>query len=275
MIGGDGSFQRRYARIKRELNFKHGNVYLILAPPRTSSTALARVFWQHPEVGFYSHEPFDCFYHQGAGLGSVLDHLRSPAVASSPRASGGRALLIKEMSFQAGSLFDLLVELSTAPAVFVLRDPRLSISSRMRKARESGGNPLFPLKETGWEDLCGQVDACRSEGRPYLLVDAHDFREAPVPVLRRLFSKMNLRFDEEQVRWEPTPDMRMGNLQGAQDNFYTEVLGSRGIEPGSEVPSTIEDFPLHSGLRSHVRHCVHLYESLRKDPELITATTTK
>jgi hypothetical protein len=141
----------------------------------------------------------------------------------------------------------------------------------MRRTREAGGNPLFPHKETGWDDLCRQVDACRSKGWPYLLVDAQDFREASVLILKRLFSRMDLSFDEEQVRWEAALHMRLGNLRGAQDNFYTEVLGSQGIKPGTEVPPAIEDFPTDCGFRSHVRHCMHLYERLRKDPALITA----
>ncbi len=42
---------------------KYDGVYLIISPPRSSSTALARVFIEHQAIGAYCHEPFDRLYH--------------------------------------------------------------------------------------------------------------------------------------------------------------------------------------------------------------------
>lgn len=257
----------RYRDIRRRLLERHGDVHVILAPPRTSSTALVRVFWRHPSIGFYNNEPFDRHYHCGEGMDSVLRHL-ADAATPVPGPAGGRGLLIKEMTFQATRL-ELLADLATSPLVFVLRDPRLSVASRMRMVAEAHGDPLFPHHESGVDALYQQVRACRADGRPYVMVHADDFRGAPVPVLSALFARLGLSFREDQLHWQPAPDMRMGNLRGAQDNFYTRILNSRGLEPPVETPPDLARYPVYGGLRAHVRRCLDLYHELLEDPHLI------
>jgi hypothetical protein len=266
-------FLRRYREIKTWLRGRHQHIYLIVAPPRSSSTALARVFWRHPAIGFYNNEPFDRYYHWGSGLDSVLDHLQNSNFRV-PGARGGQGLLIKEMTFQVDTHFGLLAELATSPTIFVLRDPRLSIASRMRMVAEAGGDPLFPHNETGWPTLYRQVQDCRSQNRPYILVNADDFRRDPVPVLPRLFASSSLSFSSEQLRWQPAPAMRLGNLDGEQDNFYAGVLNSQGLEPPTEPPPPLKRFPARSGLRAHVQWCMTIYRELLADPHLITAAAT-
>ena len=58
----------------REATERYSDIYVIVSPPRCSSTAFARVLWQHPSVGYYSHEPFEVTYFDGAGLDGVLRH---------------------------------------------------------------------------------------------------------------------------------------------------------------------------------------------------------
>ena len=38
---------------------RYSDVIVIVSPPRCRSTALARVFWEHPLVRYYAHEPFE------------------------------------------------------------------------------------------------------------------------------------------------------------------------------------------------------------------------
>ena len=101
--------------------------YVIVGPPRTASTALARILWNHPQVGFY------------ATSRSRRRGTRARASSAPPscwrrrrrsRTLGGRgaggALVVKEMTFQVGDAFPLLAALATRPIVFLIRDPRLS-----------------------------------------------------------------------------------------------------------------------------------------------------
>lgn len=259
------TFQERFDEVRQELVARHEAVHVVLAPPRTSSTALVRVFWRHPAIGHYNNEPFDRRYYRAAPLDSVLDHLLNSAIAV-PDGVGGRHLLIKEMTFQAGTEFRLLAEVATGPLVFVLRDPRACIESRIRMESEGNGDPQFPLDRTGWVSAREQVMACRDEGRPYLLVAADDFRRRPKPVLGLLFERLGLTFSTDQLSWRPVDRVRMGNLDGVQDNFYARVMASSGIEaPYDEIPD-LASFPTDRGLRDHVAHAVEIYKELLADP---------
>lgn len=259
---------RRHREIRRGLRERHGSVHVIMAPPRTSSTALVRVFWRHPTIGYYNNEPFDRHYHHNEDIRSVLDNMDAAEVPV-PGPSAGSGLLIKEMTFQAAPHFDLLADVATSPLIFVIRDPRLSIASRMRMVEQGGGEPLFPHNETGWDALYQQIRACRADDRPYLLLHADDFRREPETVLSGLFEQLGLSFSTDQLHWQPAPGMRMGNLEGEQDNFYVRVLNSRGLQPPSESPPSLEGFPVYGGLRAHVRRSMDLYEELLTDPNLI------
>lgn len=61
-----------------EILDRHGSVYAIVSPPRCSSTAFARVFWEQPSVGFYCHEPFEVTYYLQQDLDQVVERLSSP-----------------------------------------------------------------------------------------------------------------------------------------------------------------------------------------------------
>jgi hypothetical protein len=116
------------ARLRR----RHHNVILILAPPRTGSTALARALWMHPAVGWYVHEPFDTFHHRGcaSAWADALIHPHATADLD-PAARGGHALLVKEMSFQPGAMLPAVLEqLPTETVILLVADPRVSVASR-------------------------------------------------------------------------------------------------------------------------------------------------
>ena len=125
-------------------NYDH--IFVIVSPPRCSSTALARVFWEHPEISFYSHEPFDFVYYRDSGLSEVYQNLTRPIKLKDK----GRNLLIKEMTFQVGEHMDVLAKLSSHPLIFNMRDPRLSIMSRLRKKGKSQAlKPILLLNRVG------------------------------------------------------------------------------------------------------------------------------
>ena len=60
------------------LRKRYDNIYVIVSPPRCSSTAFARVFWEQPSIRYYAHEPFEGTYFMNQDLDHVLDNLRMP-----------------------------------------------------------------------------------------------------------------------------------------------------------------------------------------------------
>lgn len=50
----------------------------IISPPRCSATAFARVFWQHPAIRYYAHEPFEVTYYLNEDVTTVAQQLNQP-----------------------------------------------------------------------------------------------------------------------------------------------------------------------------------------------------
>jgi hypothetical protein len=266
----------------RRVRERHGEVFVIVAPPRTASTALARILWNHAAVGFYSHEPFEPTWYRGvaAEVAAELLEAATPVAELDPRAGGGRAgggsapdrspapagaaLVVKEMTFQVGERFPLLAELATRPIVFLIRDPRLSVASRMKVLRRSGRPEVFPLRESGWDDLAWQLDHVRANGIPHLIVDSRDLRAAPERVVPGLLAELGLDYAPELLTWGSSPATGLSAVSGPADPFYQRVLASGGIEAPSEQIPPLERFPETGGFRAHVADCVARYEALRE-----------
>lgn len=250
-------------RLAERLHERHGEVYAIVAPPRTASTALARILWNHEQVGWYSHEPFEATWYQGAGSERAAELLDAPDRVTDLGGRGaGRALVVKEMTFQVGDAFPLLAALATQPIVFVIRDPRLSIASRMRVLARSGRREVFPLRESGWEDLTRQLDHVRRQGIPHVIVDSSDLRARPESVVPPLLARLGLTFSPDLLAWESSTATGLSSVSGADDPFYQRVLDSRGLEAPAERIPDLTEFPADGGFRRHVAECVERYEEL-------------
>ncbi len=95
-----------------KIRSKHEKIYLIMSPPRCSSTAFSRVFWEQPSVGYYSHEPFEVVYYNHDSLTHVVDKLATPLDLQNIKTihtyDHGNSLVIKEMPYQVNSHFPLL-----------------------------------------------------------------------------------------------------------------------------------------------------------------------
>ncbi len=253
---------------------RHGRVYVIVSPPRCSSTAFARVFWEQPSVRYYYHEPFETTYYMGQGLAEVVAKLESPldltTIKNVGAAPGARALVIKEMPYQVGDRFPLLAELAIRPIVFLMRDPRLNISSRRRKKLEVGDSPLYPFVESGWELLAKQIGYCREHGIDHLLVDSADFRGRPQAVFPEIVERFGLSWSSDCLRWQPCPQVELDNLAGKHRHLYGQVLASSGLEPDAATIPPLDSFPEEDGVRDHVARCLEIYRELREAPERVT-----
>jgi hypothetical protein len=256
--------RERLARVRA----RHREVLVLVGPPRTASTALARVLWNHPAVGWYRHEPFEATWYEGAGADRAVALLENPTPvgALNPLRAGeapepSAALVVKEMTFQVGDAFPLLASLATRPIVFLIRDPRLSIASRMRVLRRAGRPEAFPVRESGWDDLEQQLAYVRDHGIPHLVVDSHDLRAEPERVVPRVLTRLGLPFTPALLAWEASPASGLSTVSGDGDPFYQRVLESKGIEaPTEQVPDLSE---LPPPLRAHVAECVERYEGMR------------
>lgn len=256
------------------LTQQYDNIYFIVSPPRCGSTAFARVFWEHPSIRYYSHEPFETTYYADATLSDVYEQLTTPldllpVKADHTTETSGNSLVIKEMPYQIGDNFTKVLDYFVKPIIFLIRDPRLNIESRINKKLETGDSPFFPLKETGWELIQGQISHCRAQQIPYLLVDATDFRNQPQVILPQVFEKLGLSFFDYQLQWKADHSIQIDNLGGAHEHLYKKVLGSNTIRPATEAIPSLDSFTEEGGIRAHVKDCLNIYQALRQDSNLI------
>jgi hypothetical protein len=257
-------------QLAADLRERHGEIYAIVAPPRTASTALARILWNHEAVGFYSHEPFEATWYEGAGPESAAELLTAPEpvdrlAPARPGRGVGRALVVKEMTFQVGDAFPLLAGLATRPIVFLIREPRLCIASRMRVLEASGRPQVFPLRESGWDDLRRQLEHVRREGIEHVVVDSGDLRADPDAVAPPLLERLGLSWTPSLLSWGASEATGLSSVSGPDDPFYRQVLESRGLEPDTERAPELDEVPAQDGFRDHVAACVEQYEALRAE----------
>ena len=176
----------------------------LVSPPRTGSTLLARVLWSHPDITHHSHEPFEAEYWGGdlegssRVLGRPMDVRSGERVPIDSISRGG--LLVKEMTFQVDfDQFLFLARLATLPVIFVIRDPRLAATSRLRIIKELRGAESFPAFEGGWMSLSEQVKACREASIPFTIVDSDTVRADPLRVAALLEVRLGLAVRPEML----------------------------------------------------------------------------
>lgn len=263
----------------------------LVSPPRTGSTAVARLLWQHSAIRYHCHEPFEAMYWGARPAGSAAAVLRHPLDmttgervtidAGSP--PGG--LLVKEMTFQLDAArFAFLARLCTAPVVFVIRDPRLSTTSRLRIVRELNHATTFPPAESGWPALAAQVRTCREQGIRHVIVDTDDVRADPAGMTAALVAACGLPPEPGLHTWAPRPDLRlcapevgalMGAARTADDPFYRRVLASSGVQPPERTDWGATEAAIRAaGLSADVMRWSEIYhDDLRTDAALLATPT--
>jgi len=251
------------------------NIFIVISPPRCGSTVFARVLWNHPSISYYSHEPFEKNYYKEAtvtdAFQQILNPLSLPEVGQETHhPTEQKSLIIKDIAFQSQKVFPLLASLTKLPIIFLIRDPRLSIYSKISARKKMGQNPIFPTTETGWEALLTQIRFCQENHLEHLIVDASDFRTYPQAIFKQVFERLGLPFSEEVLSWEPTPSLKLDNFGGKFNLYYKRVINSSGIQAVTEEIPTIEAFPTTGGMRKHVIDCLAIYHQLRKEKALLS-----
>ncbi len=265
--------EQEHTQLIEYLKCKYDSIRLIVSPPRSASTALARLFWEHPDIRYYAHEPFEVTYYQNKSILDALHLIDQPIDLSEQYKKGTtqnrEGLVIKEMPYQVGKNFPILASLTKFPIIFLLRDPRLNIYSRIQKKIEGGSSPIFPLQETGWELMLEQINFCEQQNIPFSLVKADDYRSDPNNFTMQLMDKMGLQFFPELLNWRPAETINLDNLAGPHSHLYLKVLASTGVLPPTEDIPCIDDFPTDGGIRDHVYQALEIYKYLLNRPELL------
>lgn len=244
---------------------------VIISPPRSGSTAVARAFWQHPAFRWYAHEPCDSVYHRDGGSAEVVRAIAEGIDTTSvpgPETSGN-GIIIKEMTFQAASLLPELIGAATLPILFIVRDPRLSIASRMRQREHGGQSPWFPPAESGWHDLDAALALARDAHVPYVVVEFDRLCADPAAVIRATCRRLGLAFVPEMLSWEPARGISLGQLGPEQRHWYERVLASSRFERPAGTPPPVDSFPADRGIRAHVAECLDIYRRALGDPGTI------
>lgn len=120
-------------QLKKYLDSNKINLKIIIALPRTGSTMLETVLSSSPGIAAYSHEPFVRlgYYNDNADTGykNILDSIKTN------KAGKGSSVIIKDMShwIVKDEAYKQLFSLTNAPILFLIRNPILTIESRLRR----------------------------------------------------------------------------------------------------------------------------------------------
>jgi hypothetical protein len=261
---------------------------LILAPPRSVSTAFARALGKHSAFDGYIHEPCCFFSYEDTTLQVVLDALGE----LSPRT------LMKEMTFQIhdSSVAASFLRNCRHPILFLLRPPLLTIESRVRMVLTDLANDdrtsaddrarieqaieakqyrelddlvtedAFPLYRTGWTDLGRQLAFCRQEGIDHVVVEAERFRNEPEAVLAAVCARLGLEFEPEMLHWASRSALPPGALE-RHTVWYTRFAESTSVLPPEAV--TFDEAQLPARFRAHLPDALAVYATAVASPQCL------
>ncbi|MFZ5376620.1 MAG: hypothetical protein ACOZAN_03055 [Patescibacteria group bacterium] len=254
---------------KEKLHNIYQNILVIMSPPRCASTALARFFWHQSLFRYYSHEPYETTYYKKENVLTAQSNLLSPIDLNSSYRTDDQTLrnglIIKEMPYQVGDNFPDLISYATLPLLFLIRDPRLSIKSRIDKKIIASQSTNFPFIETGWELMKIQIDFCQQKQVPFIICDSTDMRNNPSAFFSLLCTRLNMPFNSQMLNWKPAEQINLDNLGGEHSHLYLRVLKSSGIEPANEPIPSIKSFSNIEGLSEHVCQAMEIYSFLKNN----------
>jgi hypothetical protein len=152
-----------YKKLKLLVEKDQLSIKLILSPPRTGSTMLETALSHSSDVTMECHEPFiKVLSKSGLDLGFKNIY----QLASSDNKNEKVVIVIKELANRLGTgkAFRQICKLSDAPVLFLIRNPLLSMESRLRKIIVTM-NTKDRLILQGWL----KIKLCKSSSQTELL----------------------------------------------------------------------------------------------------------
>ena len=125
-----------FEKVKQLVDSGNLELLMIIAPPRTGSTLLESSLAMSPSVNFKVNEPFmrpvQDGFESDLGYKGILDSLESDS-------NNKNKVVVKEMSYwlNTNEEYKRLFSLVTEPILFLIRNPLLSMESRINKIIQS------------------------------------------------------------------------------------------------------------------------------------------
>lgn len=151
-----------YEKLKEMVDSGRLSMFLIIAPPRTNSTLVEYVISNSPDIKHKCHEPFFGAGKQGynpdQGYKQIYESMGGEIFDQSKETT---SVAVKEIAhwIAINNEYKDLTELTSNPVLILIRNPLLSVESRIRKvlvSLEAGSNLDSMAQKDGytdWQDL--------------------------------------------------------------------------------------------------------------------------
>jgi len=293
--------QTSYLKLKGLVEQRQVNIRLILSPPRTSSTLMEAVLVQFEDGQQSCHEPFVKLGYYGGDAEDGYRRILSK-VGNSPK-DGSVNILVKEMShwLSVNSEYERLLPLVNDPVLVLIRNPLLSMESRIRKVLQVWQMRERPMltewlrenlgKEAGGEDLDEQRDlldefALSVNERNWESLLEKKFAEQDYRVFGELLAIESL-FPSSSSGWEGLQDEVNYLKQTARDFividstefrlapqfYYQEIARKWNVRGNHQVIRGIDQID-RLEIRMHKPHYRLWYDTLLKNREVRPPTET-
>jgi hypothetical protein len=261
--------------------------YIISSPPRCASTTVARCLYNNSAIDSYIHEPCIEYYHNNKGIISIIENLKN-------REPKPLSTLIKDISFQIGTedFRKVFFEHASSPIIFLLRNPKLSIESKIRRIFSDliNNNSLsdkeinllnnalkshdykhtdrfitdtyLSPEQTGWSVLYKQVVYCLENDIKFVLFETDNMRATPKKALIKLCTSLNINFEDNMINWKNEPFPDHGILP--EQKWFARISSSTTIQPPTEKAIPLNNFP--EKLLKHVESDISIYQKLINHP---------
>lgn len=248
------------------------DVHIILGPARSGTTMLAMALTGSSGVGYYAHEPFETMYYEKDDKSIGYERMSQALPINMLRIEKGRSrsdrLLVKEMTFQIHSIYEEFISLSQYPIIFHVRNPLITMESRLRMKKLMGLNPHFPLYETGWTHIFEQIETCQKIRKDYIIADMDDLLEYPGRVTKEICQRSNLPWSAELLQWNLYQETNFDPM-GHHSKLYEKVIASKGIQKKRNREITLENFNDRPDVQNYLAITLEKYQQLLSDPHKI------
>ena len=237
--------------------------------PRSMSTSVERYFRERGDCQCH-HEPFMYYYYlekkgklypgfdPEANRPSDLDAIAEMVTTQLASADDHKHIFFKDMSYY---IIDHLIHLeemmSNLISIFLIRDPRLSLSSYSKL------DPNFTLEEGGLEAQWRHYHFLKEQGLNPIVIDADTIMADPAETMRLICGEANIPFikdaltwqaDETPSDWQQVKSWHAGSIQS------TGFAPPQMIDPNEIFDNAARKMPI---LHDYLAHHQPYYQRLK------------